>query len=205
MHAQGLINQIQARRLPITGRLLLLIIVSLCLVVPGQLPADAARGAFTVISAETRRGESYWRLDAVFNIRLSEGAQEALDNGVPLVLDLQVQALEKQPWLWDAVVAEQKRSRLLQYHALSRTYLVKDLNTGFQRSFRYLEEALQDAGVLEDVSVLEYEAMQDGRQYAVRVRGGLDIESLPTPVRLLAYVSSSWDMDSQRHQWRLAR
>jgi hypothetical protein len=205
MHAQGLINQIQARRLPITGRLLLLIIVSLCLVVPGQLPADAARGAFTVISAETRRGESYWRLDAVFNIRLSEGAQEALDNGVPLVLDLQVQALEKQPWLWDAVVAEQKRSRQLQYHALSRTYLVKDLNTGFQRSFRYLEEALQDAGVLEDVSVLEYEAMQDGRQYSVRVRGGLDIESLPTPVRLLAYVSSSWDMDSEWHQWRLAR
>jgi hypothetical protein len=191
--------------LPITGRLLLLFIVSLCLMVPGQLPADAARGAFTVISAETRRGESYWRLDAVFNIRLSEGAQEALDNGVPLVLDLQVQALEKQPWLWDAVVAEQKRSRQLQYHALSRTYLVKDLNTGFQRSFRYLEEALQDAGVLEDVSVLEYEAMQDGRQYSVRVRGGLDIESLPTPVRLLAYVSSSWDMDSEWHQWRLAR
>lgn len=188
-----------------TGRLLLLLIVSLCLVVPGQLPADAPRGAFTVVSAETRRGESDWRLDAVFNIRLSGGAREALDNGVPLVLDLQVQALEKQPWLWDAVVAEQKRRRQLQYHALSRTYLVKDLSTGFQRSFRYLEEALQDAGVLEDVSVLDYQAMKDGRQYAVRLRGGLDIESLPTPVRLLAYVSSAWDMDSEWHQWRLAR
>ena len=147
MHAQGLINQARSRRLPVTGRLLL-IVLCLCLVLPGQLPAGSERGAFTVASADTRRGESDWRLDAVFNIQLSEGAQEALENGVPLVLDLQVQALEKQPWLWDAVVAEQKRSRQLQYHALSRTYLVKDLNTGFQRSFRHLDEALQDLSLI---------------------------------------------------------
>ena len=158
-----------------------------------------------MVSAETRSGEGGWRLDAVLDIRLSEGAREALDNGVPLVLDLQVQTLEKQPWLWEAVVAEQKRSRQLQYHALSRTYLVKNLSTGFQRSFRYLEEALQDAGVLEDVAVLDFDAIKQGRQYTVRLRGRLDIESLPTPVRLLAYVSSSWDMDSKWHQWRLSQ
>ena len=196
-------NQVHGRRLPATGRLMLLVVVSLCLVVPGQLPAGDERGAFSVASAETRRGENDWRLDAEFNIRLSEGAREALDNGVPLVLDLQVQTLEKQPWLWDAVVAEQKRSRQLQYHALSRTYLVKDLNTGFQRSFRHLDEALQDAGLLEDVSVLEYESMKDGRQYAVRLRGGLDIESLPLPLRPMAYITPSWNLASERKKWLL--
>jgi hypothetical protein len=196
MYAQGLIKHPH-------GRLLLLLVAGLCLTTPARLSADGARGAFTVVSAETRRGEGDWRLDAVLDIRLSEGAREALDNGVPLVLDLQVQALEKQPWLWEAVVAEQKRSRQLQYHALSRTYLVKNLSTGFQRSFRYLDEALQDAGVLEDVAVLDFDAIKQGRQYTVRLRGRLDIESLPTPVRLLAYVSSSWDMDSEWHQWRL--
>ena len=143
------------------GRLLLLLVAGLCLTAPAWLSAaDGTRGAFTVVSAETRRGEAGWRLDAVLDIRLSEGAREALDNGVPLVLDLQVQTLEKQPWLWEAVVAEQKRSRQLQYHALSRTYLVKNLSTGFQRSFRYLEEALQDAGVLEDVAVLDFDSIR---------------------------------------------
>ena len=39
----------------------------------------------------------------------------------------------------------------------------------------------------------------------VRLRGSLDIESLPTPVRLLAYFSSAWDMDSEWHQWGLSR
>ena len=191
--------------LSIAGRWLLPALFCLCLLMPGLLTADSERGSFTVSGVETRRGKDPWRVDANLNVRLSEGAREALDNGVPLVLELQVQALERQPWLWDAVVAEQKRSRQLQYHALSRTYLVKDLDTGFQRSFRYLDEALQVAGVLEDVSVLDYEFMKDKRRYAVRLRGSLDIESLPTPVRLLAYVSSAWDMDSEWFRWRLVR
>ena len=198
-------NQPRGGRAAFGGRMLLLVLFSLWSLAPGQLTADSSRGVFKVTGAETRRGESDWRIDADVKIRLSGGAREALDNGVPLVLDFQVQALEKQPWLWDKVVAEQKRSRQLQYHALSRTYLVKDLNTGFQRSFRYLDEALQDAGVLEDVAVLEFDEMKDGRRYAVRLRGRLDIEALPTPVRLLAYVSSAWDMDSDWYKWRLAR
>ena len=205
MHTQGVMNQAHDGTVSLAGRLMLLVCFGMWSLVPGQLPADGVRGAFTVLNAETRRGESGWRLDAVFEIRLSEGAREALENGVPLVLELQVQALERQPWLWDAVVAEQKRSRQLQYHALSRTYLVKDLDTGFQRSFRYLDEALQAAGVLEDVSVLDFELMKGKRRYAVRLRGSLDIESLPTPVRLLAYVSSAWDMDSEWHQWGLSQ
>ena len=61
------------------------------------------------------------------------------------------------------------------------------------------------AMALEDVAVLAFGDMKDGRRYAVRLRGRLDIEALPTPVRLLAYVSSAWDMDSDWYKWRLAR
>ena len=186
------------------GRWLLPALFCLCLLMPGLLSADSERGSFTVSGVEIRRGKDAWRVDANLNVRLSEGAREALDNGVPLVLELQVQALERQPWLWDKVIAEGKRSYQLQYHALSRTYLVKNLNTGFQRSFRHLQDALQDAGVMEDVKVVEFEELKDGRRYTVRLRGRLDIESLPTPVRLLAYVSSAWDMDNEWYKWRLA-
>lgn len=197
MRAQDLTRQACCRPLWLVWLLL-------SLPVAGQVLADSERGAFMVTEANTSRGETAWRLDAMIAIRLSEGAREALENGISLILEFQVQALEKQPWLWKSVVAEQQRRRQLHYHALSRTYLVKDLDTGFQRSFRYLEAALQYAGVLEDVEVLEYQSMNSGRQYTVRVRGSLDIESLPTPVRLLAYVSSAWDMDSEWQQWQLA-
>jgi hypothetical protein len=51
---------------------------------------------------------------------------------------------------------------------------------------------------------VEFQELRDGRRYTVRLRGRLDIESLPTPVRLLAYVSSAWDMDNEWYKWRLA-
>jgi hypothetical protein len=53
--------------------------------------------------------------------------------------------------------------------------------------------------------VLDYALMRNDESYSVRLRGSLDIEALPTPVRLLAYISSAWDMDSEWYQWQLAR
>jgi Domain of unknown function (DUF4390) len=64
---------------------------------------------------------------------------------------------------------------------------------------------LQAAGFVHDFPVLDYDRMQDGQSYSVRLRGSLDIEALPTPVRLLAYVSSAWDMDSEWYQWHLTQ
>jgi hypothetical protein len=53
--------------------------------------------------------------------------------------------------------------------------------------------------------VLDYGLMKDGQSYSVRLRGSLDIEALPTPVRLLAYVSSAWDMDTEWYKWQLTQ
>jgi hypothetical protein len=47
--------------------------------------------------------------------------------------------------------------------------------------------------------------IEDDADYKIRLRGSLDIESLPTPVRLIAYVSSAWDMSSEWHTWSLDR
>jgi hypothetical protein len=94
--------------------------------------------------------------------------------------------------------------RQLEYHALSRSYLVKNLNAGTQSNYRRLEDALLAAGTIQNL-VLTDEPLQPGRSYIVRIRGNLDVESLPTPVRLLAYVSSAWDMQSEWYAWQLVR
>jgi hypothetical protein len=92
----------------------------------------------------------------------------------------------------------------LQYHALSRSYLVKNLNAGTQGNYRGLEDALRAAGTIQNLPLTNV-PLQAGRRYLVRIRGSLDIESLPTPVRLLAYISSAWDMQSEWYAWPLAR
>jgi hypothetical protein len=181
-----------------------LIVVAL-LLSPFRVPAADGSGAFKVTEISTEKGDESYLLNARMDINLNTGPKEALENGIPLVFELQIQTLEKHVWIWDIVVAEYKQVRQVQLHALSRTYLVKDTDTGAQRSYLKLEDALQAAGFLHNFPVLDYGRMQDGQTYSVRLRGNLDIEALPTPVRLLAYVSSAWDMDSEWYQWQLVR
>lgn len=187
------------------GRWLGCILVAVCMMVPGTLLAETERGAFKVVTARTEKGEDAYLLNAQLDIHLSSGAQDALENGVPLVVEFQIQVLEKHVWLWDAVVAEIRQARQISHHALSRSYVVRDIKTGRQQSFHSLEDALLMAGFLQELPVLDHQSLGANKNYAVRLRGTLDIESLPTPVRLLAYVSSAWDMDSEWHTWRLAR
>jgi hypothetical protein len=53
--------------------------------------------------------------------------------------------------------------------------------------------------------LLTDQALESELNYEIRLRGSLDIESLPTPVRLIAYVSSAWDMMSKWYSWPLVR
>ena len=181
------------------------LLAGLLLFVPAHGQARDERGAIQVSTAETKHGGTAWFLNAWMNITLSQKAREALENGVPLVFDFQIQTLEKHTWLWDRVIEEHREVRKIRYHPLSRAYIVKNANTGDLRGFRRLSEAMRSVGLLLDVKVLDYSAMDDTAHYAVRLRGGLDIESLPTPIRLLAYVSSAWNIKSDWYQWPLAR
>ena len=170
------------------------------------LPGYAAQaGAVTVSDVEIRLEGDVYLLDAQFLIALSSGAREALDNNVPLVFDLQVQLVSKHSWWWDAIVTETRQERQIEYHALSRSFIVTDRNTGSQASYRQLEDALQATGSLRGLALIKRQKLKDAGIYEVRLRGILDIESLPTPVRLPAYVSSAWDMDSEWYTWPLAR
>lgn len=169
-----------------------------------QLRAEEG-SAFQLTDKFTRLSDTAYLLDAQFSITLSSGAQEALENGVPLVFELQMQLVRTHPWFWDSVAAEFKLARQLQYHHLSRSYLVKDLNSAVQSNYLQLDDALLAAGNIRDLPVIEQEQLDKDRLYKVRLRGSLDIESLPTPVRLLAYVSSAWDMHSEWYAWPLAQ
>jgi hypothetical protein len=118
---------------------------------------------------------------------------------------LQVQLVRAHRWLWDAVKVEITQVRHVQYHAISRSYVVKDINADTQRNFRRLADAMDAAGRLEGLLLTDGQPLEDGADYKVRLRGSLDIESLPTPVRLIAYVSSAWNMSSEWHVWSLDR
>ena len=161
-------------------------------------------GDLRVVKAHVWSSGDVRLLNAKFSIHLSSGAAEALDNGVPLTFELQVQLVKQHEWLWDTVESEHVQTRRLEFHALSRSYLVKDVDRGTQGNYSRLEDALAAVGTIDNMLVSSM-PLGSERNYYVRLRGSLDIEALPTPVRLLAYVSSGWDMDSEWYTWPIDR
>ena len=150
------------------------------------LPALVCAGHPGIIQLEdahTWRSDGSDYLEAQFSIELSSGAEEAVRNAVPLLFELQVQVVETHTWLWDSVVIEFTERRSLQYHALSESYQVKDLNDGTQGNYRRLDDALRAAGKIKNM-LLTDQSLDRGPDYSIRLRGSLDIESLPTPVQL---------------------
>ena len=168
-----------------------------------SLAANEA-GEILIEDAHTWVADGVHKLDARFAIHLSSGVREALENGVPLTFELQIQLVREHTWLWDSVEVEHVRVRGLQYHALSRSYQVRDINAGTQANYSRLDDALIAAGTI-DALPLTGDSLEPGHSYIVRLRGDLDIESLPTPVRLLAYMSEDWEMNSDWYAWQLAR
>lgn len=189
-------SPVSARR---TWRGWLLVACMLC-----APPVSAEPGRFGVVDASTWQDEDGWYVDATCEITLSSGAREALDNGVPLLFELQVQLVRTHTWLWDTVAAEIKLARQLQYHALSDSYIVREPDSGTHGIYGRLSDALAALGLYEGAPLTDMPLADDG-EYKIRLRGSHDIESLPTPVRLLAYVSSEWDMYSEWYTWTLSR
>jgi hypothetical protein len=147
--------------------------------------------------------EGVYRVGARIEFELNETLQDALRNGVPLILELQIEVLRDRHWLWGDMVAQLRQRFGLQFHALSRQYLVQNYSSGEQFNFRKLSDALHYIGNVYDLPLIDANLLEPEQDYWVRMRANLDVESLPTPVRVWAYLGSEWSLQSDWYQWHL--
>lgn len=163
----------------------------------------AEDSSFQVREARSLLVNGVYRISAQVQYRLGDQALEALQHGVPLVLEIRIQVYRQREWLWNEQVAELRQRYQLRYHALSQRYLVQSFNTGVQQSFQHLNDALHAIGTLYDLPLLDARLLAPGGEYELRLRADLDIEELPTPIRLWAYLSSGWGVKSDWYTWPL--
>jgi hypothetical protein len=191
----GAVASVGGRR----GRLLPLLL-SLMLLLPAPLFADEL---MQIRDGEVRLDDGVYLLDARIHYELSDAAREALDNGVPLVVVLQIEVQRSRWWWWNAEVAVLEQRYRLQYHALSERYVVTALNSGESRSFRSLDTLLAELGRIQGLPVIDAGLLDPDEHYIVRARVGLDIDALPRPLRAVAYISPEWQLTSDWQSWSL--
>ena len=166
--------------------------------------AVAEESGFTVIDASTELANKVYRLTASFNYDLSVPVKEALSNGLPIVLELDIEILRpRRFYLWAEDVAALKQQYRIQFHALSKQYLVKNLNSGEQNYFQTLHSALSSLEYVRDLPIIDQSLLNPNEKYLVRLRAGIDLDALPVPLRLFAYFSPSWHLSSDWYSWSL--
>jgi hypothetical protein len=104
---------------------------------------------------------------------------------------------------WEQRLAEFSLYRQIRYHALTGLYRVVDLQNQQENNFVTQDAALDALGELNGLRLIGVDELDPEIDYQVRIRAELDIESLPLPLRPLAYLDKGWKLTSGWIQWPL--
>ena len=165
-------------------------------------PSVSAEG-FQVRSADSKLVERVYMLDARIDYRFSEPTLEALQNGVPLIVLVDIEVEQVRKWWFNKTIAELQQGYLLLYHALTEKYIINNLNSGVQKNYDSLGSALAALGRIDDLPLLDANLVKMDEQYQVNLQTYLDLEALSAPMRPIAYISSQWRLENDWYQWPL--
>jgi len=174
------------------------ILLLLCWAVPLRAEPD-----FIIHDVQLDQRRDHYRLSLLIDYRLSRVALEALSNGVPLTFELKVKVQKVWGGLWEKPPFEMTLRHQIRYHALTGLYRVVDLLSDEQESFVTQDAALYALGEYSDIELLRKDELDPEVNYKMRLRADLDIESLPQPLRPLAYFHRGWKLSSGWTQWPL--
>lgn len=161
-------------------------------------------GDFTIESASTHLRDGVYYLDASVNLELSSDAKQALLSGLSLTIRYEVEFLRRLRLWWDNEAHTLRQRYRLQYHPLTRRYIVLNVNTDVQTSYANLDDALRRVARVESWPLIDTTLLDFSRGYDVRMRVVLDTERLPGPLRLLAFWRRDWSLGSGWYRWQLS-
>ncbi len=175
----------------------------LILLVLTLFAAPTLADGFVINAIHTRLQENVYLLSASIDFQPTDEVLEALENGVPIPVLVEIDIQRKRKWWLDEDMAALQQRYRLQYHALSHQYLLQNVNSGAYYSFHTLNSALYTLGRLQDLPLLDKQLIQPGQHYEVLIHAELEIEALPSPLRPLAYITPAWRLDSDWYTWSL--
>ena len=98
---------------------------------------------------------------------------------------------------------ELKQGYELSYQPLSERYVIKNVNSGEQNSFATLFSALNYMGRVVDLPIIDASILDPDARYEVSMRAILDQDTLPGPLRLIAFWSEGFRLVSNKYTWKL--
>tara|TARA_B110000438_G_scaffold48110_1_gene48428 strand:- start:442 stop:1029 length:588 start_codon:yes stop_codon:yes gene_type:complete len=162
-------------------------------------------GYFDVRSATTILDKQNYLLDARLQLFLSDEALNALNSGVPLTIELNVEIIRSRRFLPDAKEDELQFQYELEYRPLSQRYIVRDVKGATQDSYATLFSALNKLGKVQDLVLTQNSSLDPQSKYRFRLQALLSTKQYSAPLRMLFFWRNQWDLKSEWFEWQLKR
>lgn len=185
-------------RWPASSLFLTMLLAVLLLFLP-IASVHAAGAQVTDVHVEDRGGGIY--IDVTLQIGLDSEVISALHNAIAINFELQTVIERPRDWLWAEGIASDERRYRLEYHALSKTWMVTDFQEQETRSFSNLDGALRSLEHVRAWQVASMEQVQGLNHLIGKTRLVLDVNKLPLPLRLPALFDHRWSLDSDWYLW----
>ena len=174
--------------------------VLLCFLATATVRAETT---LVVRDAELRLAGNVYELDTTLAIELDDHARAAIEGGLTMRLDYEIDIARIRNYLPDDGIASLLQSYELTYHALSQRYLLRNLNTSEQFDFGTLQAALDRLAQIRSLPVIDSDLLPPGASYNVRVRAVADLGGTPAALKWLLFWSEDWGGASRWYAWTL--
>ena len=148
-----------------------------------------------------RDGDSI--VSADIRYQFPEVALRALEEGIPLTFRIEFRAYRLKAFLRTRTLVEEDRTIQLRYQPLAKSYQVSDLGSGAVVHYASLATALDTLSHLRGWVIPSLALQLPGEKREASLRLYFDVEALPLPLRLVAYMSPHWKMDNPPYRWPL--
>ena len=167
-------------------------------------PAVLAQETDIVIrDVRTEFRDKVWYLSARIDYQLNRQMLDALQNGIRLTFSLQAEVNKVRNWLPDSEVVALHSDYELSWQPLSRGYLVRNISTDEQTAHTTLFAALHELGTISGLPLVDASLLEPDSRYEVSLRTLLDQQHLPGPLRILAFWTDDFSLESDWYQWPL--
>ncbi len=159
-------------------------------------------GRFEIRNAYVELKDEAWELDVRLDLALADAAQQAFDEGVPLVLEIEAEASVSRRLLPDETVVALKREWQLAYDAIAERYVVTDMATAEQASHASKLEALESLTRVSAITFADAGTLRPDRRFNMRVRATVEIGELPAAIKMLLFWKS-WSRSTDWYAWKV--
>jgi hypothetical protein len=166
------------------------------------LDAQAADGRFEIRNAFAQPVDGVWQLSAIVDLSLSDAALDALAEGIPLTLVLDIVVTRERRFLPDEDVAELQQRWRLEYDALSERYVVVNLNSRAQATYPSLAEALDDLSRIDALPLIDEDLLVAGSRHDISLQASVEIGGISTAVKILVFWRE-WSRSTEWYTWSI--